>query len=112
MRHRVVDKHVARKVEHLDALVPDNMESLARLIGREGAVFPTRMPVGIDHRASQLIVAGLQPLALSVDLEHRGAMITSDMEDELLWIRLMGTVTVDAHARHLGVLDDGKLIEA
>ena len=111
MRCRVVDKHVARKVEHLDALIPDDMESLTRLIGRESAVFTTGMPVGIDHRTTQLVVAGLQPLALALDLEHRGAMIATDVEDELLRIRLMGTMTVDAHAWHLGVLDDGKLVE-
>ncbi len=33
------------------------------------------------------------------------------MEDELCGIRLAGCMTVDAHARHLGVLDDGILIE-
>ena len=112
MCRRIIDENIARQVEHLDALIPDDMESLTRLVGGEGAVFPTRMPIGIDHRAAQQVVLGLQPLALSVYLEHRCPMITTDVEDELLGIRLVGCMAVDTHARHLGVLNDGILLEA
>ena len=111
MCRRIIDENIARQVEHLNALIPDDMESLTRLVGGEGAVFPTRMPIGIDHRATQQVVLGLQPLALPVYLEHRCPMITTDVEDELLGIRLIRTVAVDAHAWHLGVLDDGILVE-
>ena len=38
-------------------------------------------------------------------------MIASDMKDELRGLRLMGTVTVDTHTRHLSILKNGVFIE-
>ena len=38
-------------------------------------------------------------------------MIASHVEDELRGICLMGRMTIDAHAWHLGILKDGVLIE-
>ena len=34
------------------------------------------------------------------------------MEDKLLRIGLMGRVTVNTHARHLGIFDDGEFVES
>ena len=52
MGYRMIDEHVAREIKDLDTLIRHDMESLARLVRRESAVFPTRMPVRIDHRAT------------------------------------------------------------
>ena len=86
----IVDEHIAREVEDFDALIGHDVESLARLIRREGAILAAGMPIGINHRASELFVAGLQPLSLPIDLEHRGPMIATHMEYEARGIGLMG----------------------
>ena len=83
MGDRIIDKDITRQVKHLDALIGHDMEALTRLVRGESTVLPARMPIGIDHRSTELVVAGLEPLALSVDLEHRGPMTTTHMEDEL-----------------------------
>ena len=55
----VIDEHIGRRIVDLDTLVVCHVENLGSLIGREGAIATTWMPIGIDHRASQTIVASL-----------------------------------------------------
>ena len=107
----IIDEHVALEVEHLDALVAHDVESLARLIRREGAILAARVPVGIDHRAAQLVIAGLEPLAAAVRLYHRGPVVAAHVEHEPRGVGPVGRVAVDAHAGHLRVLQDGRLVE-
>ena len=83
MRRRMIDKDIARKVEHFDTLILDHMESLTRLVSGESAVFSVWMPVWIDHRTAKEVIFRLQPFPLSVCLEHRCPMITTYMENKL-----------------------------
>ena len=87
------------------------MESLLGLVRRESTILTAGMPIGIYHRTAKLVVACLQPLALSIYLEHRGSMLASHMEDEFRRIGLMSRVAVDTHTWHLRILDDGILVE-
>ena len=112
MRGRMIDKDIAGEVEHLDALIGHDVESLTRLVGGESTVLPIGMPIRIDHRATKQVVFGLQPLALAIDLEHSRPMVATHMKDKLLRIGLMGRVTVNTHARHLGIFDDGEFVES
>ena len=111
MGYGVIDKHIAGVVEHLYTFMRRDVESLTCLVGREGTILPAGMPIGIDHRATQLVIAGFQPFSLSVYLEHGGTMVATHMKDKLRGVGLMGRMAVDTHAWHLSILYDRILIE-
>ena len=87
------------------------MEALAGLVGRECAIATLRMPVGIYHRAADVIVFGIQPRAFAVLVYHGGAMLAAHMEHILIGIRAVWRVAVVALTVGHGVLDDGEFVE-
>ena len=97
----VINEHIRSHVIHLYSLIVAHVEDLGCLIGRESTIAASWMPVGIDHRAPQSIIAGLQYLITSSCVNHRSAMWTSDVEHVLFWIRAVLCMTVHAIAMNL-----------
>ena len=107
----VIDKHVGRRVVHLDALVPTRMEHLRSLVGREGAEAAAGMPIGVDHRATQCVVLGFQQFHGAVSLHGRTSILPTDMEHVLAWIGAVSRMTVDALPADVLVLHQRGLVE-
>ena len=82
MRGRMIDEHVRSLVENLDAFSAYGMKALMGVVSAVGDPLSGGMPIGIDHRAFQRVVLGLEYLNLSLLGDERAPVVATDVESE------------------------------
>ena len=107
----MIDQHVGCQVEDFDAFVLDHVERLAGAVHRVGDVLARGMPVGIDAGRQGGVGLRVEQLALAVVLHQRGAVCTAYMQAQPGGVGAVEGMAIDAHARHLGVLQQRTLFE-
>ena len=92
----IIDKDIGRVVVDLYTFRPCSMEGLEGLVGGEGTIATTGMPIGIDHCSAEEVALSLEQLVVAVVMKDCGTMGTTDMENILVGIGMVGGMAVDA----------------
>ena len=107
----MIDQHVGSQIEDFDAFVLDHVERLAGAVHRVGDVLARRMPVGIDAGRQGGVGLRIEQLALTILLHQRGTVRTAYMQAQPRGVGAVESMAVDAHARHLSVLQQRTFFE-
>ena len=107
----IIDKDIGGIVVDLDTLRSGSMEGLEGLVGGEGAIAATRVPIGIDHRSAEKVTLGHEHFIAAVVMNDCGTIGTTDVEDILVWQGAVGGMAVDALTINSRILQEDLLVE-
>ena len=107
----MVNQHIRFQVEHLHTLILHRMERLARIVDRIGNIFAVWMPIRVHPRRESGIRFRIQHFAFPVYLHQGPSVLSTDMQAQIVRVGFVESMTIQAHARHHGILQQGTLLE-
>ena len=107
----MIDQYIRFQVEHFHTLILHRMERLARIVDRIGNIFAVWMPIRVHPRRESGIRFRIQHFALPVYLHQGPSVLSTDMQAQMVRICFVESMTIQAHARHHGILQQGTLLE-